>query len=150
MRCFGNLKKSLKQITYKERNEMSYVAKITNNGELTIGNGQCVITKETLEAALSEFNAKLAHQNVLGHLHRRNCGELEHMGFSQKVVSAFCNGGEGFAVIEPINTPDGRELNRIMKDCGKMAESDNGYVFAPNGYMDQDVFNLTSIDVVKK
>ena len=129
---------------------MSYVVKITKNGEITVDGNGCCVTKDLLEAVINEFNANAAAHNVLGHLCRNGCNEVGYTGFSHKVVSAFCNGGEGFAVIEPINTPDGRELNRIMKDCGKMAESDNGYVFAPNGYMDQDVFNLTSIDVVKK
>lgn len=129
---------------------MSYVVKITKNGEITVNGNGCRITKSMLEAAISEFNAKAASQNVLGHLCRGGCDEVACIGFSHKVASAFCNGGEGFAVIEPINTPDGHELNRIMKVRNGIDGNGNGYEFAAKGYMDQDEFNLTSIDVVKK
>lgn len=129
---------------------MSYVAKITQNGELTIGGGQYVVTKEALESALKDFNTRLAHQNVLGHLHRRDCGELDHMGFSHKVTTTFSSNGESFAVIEPIQTPDGAELERLLKDCKEFAENNERYEFAASGYLDHGDFNLTGFDVIKK
>ena len=129
---------------------MAYVGKITSNGELTIGGGQCRIDKYVFEAAISEFNAKAANQNILGHLRRSDCGEVGHIGFSHKVVSTFCRDGDTFAVIEPINTPDGNELDRMMKDCKDIAENNDRYEFAAKGFIDHGEFCLTSIDVIKK
>lgn len=129
---------------------MTYVAKITSNGELTIGGGQFRVAKDVLEAAISEFKAKVANQNILGHLHRSDCGEVGPIGFSHKVVSTFCRDGEAFAVIEPINTPDGNELDRMMKDCKEIAENNDRYEFAAKGFMDHGELSLTSIDVIKK
>ena len=129
---------------------MSYVVKITQNGELAIGGGQYVVTKEALESALNDFNARLAHQNVLGHLHRRDCGELLPMGFSHKVTATFNSNGESFAVIEPIQTPDGAELERLLKDCKEFAENNERYEFAAKGYIVHGDFNLTGLDVIRK
>jgi len=129
---------------------MTYVAKITSNGELTIGGNQFRVAKDVLEAAIGEFNAKAANQNVLGHLRKDGCDEVACAGFSHKVASLFCNGGETFAVIEPINTPDGNELDRMMKDCKETAENNGRYEFAAKGFMDHGEFSLTSIDVIKK
>ena len=129
---------------------MSYVVQITDNGELAINNGQCQIPKDVIKSAVDEFKVKIGSQNVLGHLCRSGCDEVACAGFSHKVASVFCSGGEGFAVIEPINTPDGHELNRIMNGCDGIVENSAKYGFAVKGYMDQGEFNLTSIDVVKK
>ena len=129
---------------------MSYVAKITQNGELTIGGGQYVVTKEAIESALNDFNARLANQNVLGHLHRRDCGELENMGFSHKVTATFNSKGESFVVIDPIQTPDGDELKRMMGDYKEFVENNDKYEFAVRGFLDHEDFNMTGIDVIKK
>lgn len=129
---------------------MTYVAKITSNGELTIGGGQCRVAKDVLEAAISEFNAKADNKNILGHLRRNDCEEVGYIGFSHRVVSTFCRDGEAFAVIEPINTPDGNELNRMLKDCKEVAENNDRYEFAAKGFMDHGELSLTSIDVIKK
>lgn len=130
---------------------MSYVIKLTYNGKLTINGSQCRIAKDKLDAAIGELKTRVANQNVLGLLrHDGSHEEKSYTGFSHKVTSAYASNGELYAVIDPLNTPEGHELDQIMKQCRGVAENSAKYEFAPSGFMDRENIFLTSVDILKK